>query len=170
MTIQLPEATCHRCGTLIKHVYRFSGKPYGSTCVEVVSGFRPDAWEWVDGKPDYEATKKSQEKKEAELLEFIRNNTVLEEQRKSIQQANQVKFEELINVLESASRYPGDFCSNMAEGIGRDGSTNDLHEILWENQCCTVREIWGKQTGGRMNSKKYQAAVDEFDQKFDDEV
>ncbi len=171
MTIQqLPQATCHRCGCPIKYVFEFDGKPYGSTCVEVVSGVRPDAWQWVEGKPNYEATQKSLADKEAERLEFIHNNTVLEEERRIVRKTNQVKFEELINVLNNASKYPGDFCSNMAENIGRDGSTNDLYKILGHNPYNIIREIWGKQTGGRMNSKKYNVAVDEFDQKFDEDV
>lgn len=55
----------------------------------------------------------------------------------------------------------------MARDIANDGSTNELYEgILSPYAYDIVREIWGKQTGGRMNSKAYKAAVTEFDEKF----
>lgn len=165
----VPKGICARCGCPIKYVFPYNGKIYGSTCIEAVSGMRPDTWTWTDGRPDYEATKKAEAEKEAEIAEYIARNKALNEKREAIREMNRTKFAELIEVLHNASRYEGDFCDNMARDIANDGSSNVLYEgILGDRAFTIVREIWGKQMGGRMNSKAYKAAVAEFDEKFDD--
>jgi hypothetical protein len=160
---------CHRCSASIKYIFPFDGKTYGSTCIEVVSGIRPDSWTWIDGRPNLEATKETLTEKEARIADQIARQQALDEKREGIRQVNQKKFAELIEVLRVASRYKGDFCDNMARDIASDGYTNELYEgILSPYAYGIIREIWGKQTGGRMNSKAYEAAVAEFDEKFDE--
>lgn len=166
MTQLVPEGTCYRCGTLIKYIFPFDGKTYGSTCIEVVSGIRPDDWTWVDGRPNLEATKETLVEKEARIADQIARQKALDEKREGVRQVNQKKFAELIEVLRNASRYEGDFCDDMACDVANDGSTNELEVILSPRAYDIIREIWGKQTGGRMNSKAYKAAVAEFDEKF----
>lgn len=156
---------CARCGAFIKYIFYFDGKTYGSTCIEAVSGIRPDNWVFVDGKPNFEASLKAEDTRQAERQDLARRNVELEEKRHQIQEQNAVKFAELLNVLSANS---WDFCLAMIETITRNGSTNDLHEILSPRQYEIVREIWGKTVGGRKNSKAYKAAIAEFDQKFDD--
>ncbi len=157
-------AICSRCGAHIKYIFVFERKPYGSTCIEVVSGIRPDNWEWVNGKADEQATRKSLAEKEQAQQEYIARNQTLDEKREGIREVNRIRYAELVNVLNNAQ---GDFCSEMARNISNDGFSTELYEgILSPRQFQIVREIWGKQTGGRMNSKAYKAAVVEFDQKF----
>ena len=159
---------CERCGTAIKYIYVHDGRTYGSICIERVSGIHPDNWVWVDGKADEKATRKSMAEKEQERQEYIAKNKALDELREGIRKQNQAVYAELINVLNNASKYDGDFCSEMARNIKTDGFSTDLCEgILSPGQFDIVREIWGKQIGRRMNSKKYKAAVIEFDGKFD---
>lgn len=160
---------CERCGASIKYIFPFEGKVYGSTCIEIVSDIHPDDWVWVDGCPNLEATKETLIEKEARIADQIARQQALDEKREGIRQVNREKFAELINVLRNASRNEGDFCDNMARDIANDGSTNELYEgILSPRAYDVIREIWGKQTGGRKNSKAYKAAVVEFDEKFDE--
>jgi hypothetical protein len=163
----LDNTQCFKCGASIKYVFEFEGKPYGSTCVEYVSGIHPSKWQWVDGKGDEKATRKSLAEKEAEREALIESNKAITAKREEIQAANRVRFAELIEALDFGSKSPGDFCHNMARSIENDGSTTDLYEILGDRPYNIVREIWGKQAG-RMNSKKYEAAVAIFDEKYDD--
>lgn len=161
---------CTRCGAHIKYVFEYEGKPYGSTCIEAVSGIRPDNWVWVDGKANEQATRQSLAEKEQATQERIEAQQVLEAQRESVRQANQAQYADLIEVLNGASRYHGDFCSSMVETLVNASFSTELYEgILSPRQYQIVREIWGKQTGGRINSKAYKAAVAEFDRKFDNE-
>lgn len=161
--------TCDRCGALIKYIFPFDGKTYGSTCIEAVSGMRPDTWTWTDGRPDYEATLEAKVEKEARIADYEASQQALDEKREAIRETNRTKFAELIEVLQGASKYQGDFCDNMARDIANDGFSNVLYDgILSDRMFTIVREIWGKQTGGRMNSKAYKAAVAVFDEKFDD--
>lgn len=160
--------TCERCGASIKYIFEFEGKTYGSTCIEVASGIRPDNWVWVDGKANEKATHKSLAEKEQERQEYIARNKALDELREGIRNQNQAVYAELINVLNNASKYQGDFCFEIARNIEVDGFSTDLFDgILSPRQFDIIREVWGKQTGGRMNSKAYKAAVVEFDEKFD---
>lgn len=160
--------TCERCGAAIKYIFVYEGKTYGSTCIEVASGIRPDNWVWVDGKANEQATRKSVAEKEATRLEYIAKNKALDKLREGIRSQNQAMYAKLINVLNNASKHQGDFCSEMARNIEVAGFSTDLFDgILSPRKFDIVREIWGKQTGGRMNSKKYNAAVVEFDEKFD---
>jgi len=163
-------ARCSRCGSPIKHVFEYEGKTYGSTCIEVVSGIKPAAWVLVGGKGDERATHKSLADKEAAMRDYDARQAALEVERESIRQANRVRYEELINVLNNASRYRGDFCSEMAQIVSSCGSSAELYDgILSPGQFDAVRDIWGKVVGGRKNSKAYKAAVAEFDEKFDEQ-
>lgn len=156
--------TCERCGAAIKYIYIHEGRTYGSTCIEAVSGIRPDNWVWVDGKANEKATHKSLVEKEAIRLEYIAKNKALDELREGIREQNRQTYEELINLLESSR---GDFCVDMARTIKTDGFSTDLYKgILSPRQFEIVREVWGKYDG-RKNSKAYKAAIAEFDTKFD---
>lgn len=159
-------AYCASCGAHIKYVFPWQGKTYGSTCIEAVSGIREGDWEWANGQPSLEAT----EAKLQRIAEQTARNEALAQQREATRAANQAKYIELINVLNNASRYIGDFCWSMADCIWNAGYSTKLTDILSENQFRIVREIWGKRTGGRGGSKAYNAAVLEFDQKFDQEA
>lgn len=161
--------TCERCGASIKYIYEFEGRTYGSTCIEAVSDIRPDNWVWVDGKANEKATRQSLTEKKQARQERIAKEAALTELREGIRQANRDRFAEVINVLKNASSSEGDFCHNIARNIETDGFETDLYLILGQYPYNIVREIWGKQTGGRKNSKAYKAAVVEFDEKFDDE-
>lgn len=162
-------SVCARCGAYIKYVFEFEGKPYGSTCIEAVSGIHPDNWVLVDGKGDEKATRKSLAEKEQARQERIEAQQALEQQRENIRQANQTRYADLIEVLHNTSRYHGDFCSSMVERLVNASFSTELYEgILSPGQFQIVREIWGKQTGGRKNSKAYEAAVAEFDRRFDE--
>lgn len=154
---------CERCGAAIKYIYEHEGRTYGSTCIEAVSGIRPDNWIWVDGKANEKATHKSLAEKEAIRLEYIARNKALDELREGIREQNRQTYEELINLLENTT---GDFCADMARTIKNDGFSIDLFSILSPRQFDIVREVWGKYDG-RKNSKAYKAAVAEFDTKFD---
>lgn len=160
-------AVCARCGANIKYIFEFEGKLYGSTCIEVVSGIRPDNWEWVEGKANLQATRKSLAKKEAEKQERFRKIVAHEAAMKVVRETNAVKFVELINVLKNASRNNFDFCYSMALEIEEATVSTELDGIFSPNQFDIVREIWGKQTGGRKNSNAYKAATAEFDAKFE---
>lgn len=160
-------AFCTRCGAYIKHIYEFEGNPYGSTCIEVASGIRPDNWEWVEGIADEQATRKKLAEKEQERQELATLRETLELVIETTRKTNAAKFGELINVLKNASRYTGDFCWEMASTIEDARGSTKLDDIFSFNQLDIVREIWGKQTGGRKNSKAYKVAVVEFDAKFD---
>ena len=147
---------------------------YGSTCIEAVSGIRPDTWQWIDGRPNLEATKEAKAEKEALIAERLFKTTSeendLNEKREAIREANKDRFEDLITVLHNASKYTGDFCSEMSRNIDAADFFTTLYDgILSPNQFQIVREIWGKNTGGRKNSKAYKVAVALFDEKFDDE-
>ncbi len=159
--------TCERCGAAIKYIYEFEGRTYGSTCIETISGIRPDNWKWIDGKANEKATRKSLAEKEATRLEYIARNKALNELREGIRSQNQETFAELLNVLRNTSRYSDDFCAEMARNIETDGFSTDLFKgILSPRQFDIVREVWGKYDG-RKNSRAYKAAVAEFDIKFD---
>lgn len=155
---------CERCGAYIKYIYIHDGKTYGSTCIEAVSGIHPDEWIWKGDYYDESATRKSLAEKEATRLDYIARNKALDEKREITRQINRTKFAELINVLNN---YMSDFTSDMARNIANDGSSNDLNSILSDRQFQIVREIWGKRTGGRMNTKAYNVAIAEFDAKFE---
>jgi len=162
-------ARCSRCGSPIKHVFEYGGKPYGSTCIEVVSGIKPSDWMLVGGKGNEQATRKRLADMEAAMRDYNARQAALDVERDGVRQANRVRYEELINVLNNASRYRGDFCSEMARLISSCGSSAELYDgILSPRQFDVVREIWGKTVGGRKNSKAYKAAVAEFDERFDD--
>lgn len=153
---------CTRCGAHITHVFTFAGKPYGSTCIEAVSGIAPS--DWIEG--DEEKTRKSLATKAQANQERITKQAALNELRESIRQANRTEYAELINVLNKASRYQGDFCSEMARAIETDGFSRNLNDILTYRQFNIIRDIYGKAVGGRSNSKAYNTAITEFDNKF----
>jgi hypothetical protein len=159
-------AVCTTCGAHIKHVFIWDGKPYGSTCIEAVSGISPT--DWVDG--DEQKTRKSLAAKAQANQERAAKSAALNELRESIRQANRAEYAELITVLNNASRYEGDFCSEMAKNIGNDGFSRNLNDILSYRQFNIVRDIYGKAVGGRSNSKAYNIAVEEFDRKFCKEI
>lgn len=160
--------TCHRCGASIKYIYYHEGHTYGSECIEKVTGIGKDDQVFNGQTLDVEASKARKAEREQARLDHIARNKALEEKRENIRQSNRIRYSELINVLNNASRYNGDFCSEMACNISNDGFSTELYEgILSPRQFQIVREIWGKTTGGRMNSKKYNIAVSEFDKNFD---
>lgn len=163
--VAVTEATafCALCGAHIKHIFPWQGQTYGSSCIEAVSGIREDDWEWAGGQPSLEAT----EAKQRRMAERDARNMAWEAQCEANRAANRNLYAELINALKNASRYRGDFCWSMASQLANAGYSTNLVDIFSDNQYRIVRDIWGKQTGGRSNSKAYQAAVLEFDRKFD---
>ena len=80
---------------------------------------------------------------------------------------NRVRFARLINLLKNRSRYQGDFCWEMARAVETHIGIELYNDILSPRQFEVVREVWGKTTGDRRNSKAYKAAVEEFDRLFD---
>lgn len=169
---QVTEAStfCARCGAHIKHVYFHQGKPYGSECIEVVTGVGRDHWVLRNGNElDIQASQQREAEAERKRQERIQAQEELARKREAIRDGNKAKFARLINVLNNVSHYPGDFCSEMARTIGNDGFSTNLYDILSPGQFRIVREVWGKTLGGRMNSKAYNAAVAEFDTLFDEE-
>lgn len=162
--------TCSRCGAAIKYIYIHDGQIYGSECIEKVTGIGKDDQVFHGQELDYTASLKRKQDREQKFEEAKHRAQELETRRTNIRQKNQSRYEELINVLNSASRYNGDFCSQMAANIQNDGFSTILYDgILSHNQYNIVRDIWGKTVGGRRNSKAYKAAVAEFDTKFDEE-
>lgn len=160
---------CTRCGAFIKYIYSHDGKTYGSTCIEAVSGIHPDKWVLKDGRYDEAATRQSLAEKEAVRQERITKDKALDEMREGIREANRTRYAELINVLNNASRYDGDFCSEMARTIANDGFSTELCDILSYRMYAIVRDIWAK-TYGRSGSKAYNAGAAEFDEKFHGET
>lgn len=161
-------ALCDRCGAHIKYVFPWEGKTYGSTCIEAVSGIRPDKWtQDRDGRYNEVSTVLVVEKEKAEREQMRLANEELEWLRDANHKTNQVKYVELINVLKNESRYQGDFCSEMARLIEYNRFSTNLDDALSDRQIMIIQEIWGKVVGGRKNSKAYNLAVAEFDKKFD---
>jgi hypothetical protein len=162
-------AICARCGAAIKNVFEWKGETYGSTCIEVVSGIRPASWVVRNGRGDEQATLQRQAEQEQRRAERDAQRKITEAAQEATRQNNRTRYAELIEVLQNASRQPGDFCSDVARQIANEGNASELsgHDgILSSRQYAIAREIWGKVTGGRMNSKAYKAAVAEFDKKF----
>jgi len=156
-------AHCTRCGCPIKHIYEFEGKPYGSTCIEAVSGIHPDNWIFSNGRGDFTASKLSVAEKEAKRMAAQQKEADRVAKVEAVRKANQEHYAELIAVLESQSQRPGDFCDSMAGSIKADGWSVHLEQILRGRSYSIVRDIWGKATGGRRGSKAYEAALEKFD-------
>lgn len=159
-------AFCTRCGAHIKHVYTYNGKPYGSECIEAVTGVSKEHQIFKNGELDIDASESHKAQAEANRADHIRRNQELEANREATRQENRRQFAEIINLLKNMSNRPGDFCDSVADQIANDGSTTKLCEILSTTQYTIVRDIWGKDAG-RYGSKKYNKAVEEFDSKFD---
>lgn len=177
MTLQITDAygrsvenlgTCARCGASIKYIFTFNGQTYGSECIEVVTGIGKGYQVFKGRELDKAASLAKKAETEQKQQERIARQQELDQLREGIRAANRSRYAELINVLNNSSRYQGDFCSDMARTIGNDGFSTELTDILSSGQFRIVREIWGKQYG-RMNSKAYNAAVAEFDEKFDND-
>lgn len=159
---------CARCGAHIKYIFTFEDKTYGSECIEVVTGIGKDYQVFKGRELDRAGSLAKKAEAEQKRQERIQKQQELDQLREGIRQTNQTRYASLISVLNNASKYQGDFCSEMARTIGNDGFSTELSEILSWNQLRIVREIWGKQYG-RMNSKAYEAGVTEFDEKFNKE-
>lgn len=160
---------CVRCGASIKYVYEYNGQTYGSTCIERILGIAPEYWVVNSGKVDDEATQKKFNDAQDELVQQQLKNQEVEEKMVQVRKHNSTRYNKLINVLKAASQHNGDFCSQMAGYIENATVSIHLYEgILSPNQFDYVRLIWGKETGGRRGSKKFEAAVAEFDEKFDE--
>lgn len=94
----------------------------------------------------------------ARAAEFAR----LEAGREAARLADEARLEAengwLIDVLARESHSAGDFCSSVAADLRRK-AVSDL-----SGRCLDiVRDIYGKATGGRKGSRKFAAAVAEFD-------
>lgn len=153
---------CARCGAHIKYIFTFDGKTYGSECIEVVTGIGKD-YQVFNGKElDIEASKAKKVEKEQRIQDQINRNKALDEKREGIRQANRTRYAELISFLSSQN---GDFCKDMARTISNDGFSTELVDMMSQRAWYIIREIWAKQYG-RTNSKKYNAGLEEFDQKF----
>lgn len=156
-------AHCTRCGCPIKYVYEFEGKPYGSTCIEAVSGIHPDNWIFSNGRYDHAATKLSVAEKEAKRMAAQQKEAERVARVEALRSANQDRYAELIAVLEGQSSHKGDFCDSMASSIRCDPFDTALEKILRGRSYSIVRDIWGKATGGRRGSKAYESAIEKFD-------
>lgn len=156
-------AHCTHCGCPIKHVYEFEGKPYGSTCIEAVSGIHPDRWVFSNGRYDHAATQLSVAEKDAKRTDAQQKEAERVAKVEATRKANQERYSDLIAVLKSQSQRSGDFCDSMAGSIKADGWSTDLEQILRGRSYSIVRDIWGKTTGGRRGSKAYEAALEKFD-------
>lgn len=153
---------CTRCGCPIKHVYEFDGKPYGSTCIEAVSGVHPDNWVFTNGRGDFAATKLSVAEKEAKRLAAQQKEAERIAKVEAIRKANAERYAGLVNVLRNVSKYNGDFCDSMADSILADGWSTELDQILRGRAYSIVRDIWAK-AHGRKNSAGYTEALACFD-------
>jgi hypothetical protein len=88
----------------------------------------------------------------------------LEAEREAAQLAEEARLEAengwLIDILIRESHSAGDFCSSVAADLRRK-TIADLSPRCLD----IVRDIYGKATGGRKGSKKFEAAVAEFDRR-----
>jgi hypothetical protein len=149
---------CSRCGAAIKHSYIFRGKIYGSECINKVSGRSVNGWVVRDGVIDEAATEsrdKEQLEKQHRIDELASINA-----KKALDKATRCQSENswLIAVLAT---QPGQFCSDVAKQL----ETTLLDEFS-DRQLNIMADIFGK-FHGRYNSKKYNAAIDLFWDKFD---
>lgn len=145
---------CARCGQAIKNVYWWHGKPYGSECINVVTGQKADYWIVKNGVIDEQATiereqarVKANDERAKKQAEIERNWLVIEQENKW-----------LIDVL--ITQY-GQFCADMAQSL----KTSRLTDFS-NKQISFMADIYAKYSG-RRNSKAYNEAYDFFYDKLD---
>lgn len=146
---------CSRCGQAIKYVFEWRGKPYGSECIQVVTGEKADYWltKYENGKRviDEVATEERDANREAERARFAK----MQEERNAIALWSATNNKWLI---DSLSQEYGDFCSSMIEDLSKRPLN---YENFTQRQISIMADIYAKQSG-RRNSKAYNSAYDDF--------
>jgi len=146
--------TCHRCGTGIKNVYIFEGKPYGSECIKVVTGQPLNYWELKNGEIDVEATNSREQIKAEKLANKKMNDNKLKQEFALAYEKYTVLNSWLIKILLDKNN---DFCNSIAEEI----KSREI-KSLSGGQLDAVLNIYTKHFKARYDSKKYWKLVDEF--------
>jgi hypothetical protein len=165
--------TCNACGkdlTVNCIVRDADGKHFvvGSDCIRKVGDSRLESALKLAEKARRKAAAQTKRQAEWEAKRPEREAQATEWARQQAERAAQVEASRaemtarngwLLDVLRAASRYDGDFCSNMARSLetAAIGSLSDRAYSI-------VREIYGK-ARGRMGSAAFEAAVAEFDNK-----
>lgn len=146
---------CARCGQAIKHVYWFRGKPYGSECINHVTGQGVEYWVVNRGVIDEDATVERERKKAEYIAERKAKQDEIDRQRVII--ADENKW--LIDVLSGEN---GGFCESMAQSL-----TESRLCDFSQRQVAIMADIYSKNFG-RRNSKAYDNAYQFFYDKFDE--
>lgn len=156
---------CTCCGAGINNVFTYKGQHYGSECVQIVSGVKVKDVKGNDIDQHLEERAARIAKMEAEAKEYRDKAQVLYDK-------YSVENKWLIDFLYSISTKEywierkretiqiineGSFTYQIAEDLERK-SIDDLSEKVFN----IIIDIWAKHKGGRVGSKKYNEAYDEF--------
>ncbi|MWV44940.1 hypothetical protein GRF59_15060 [Paenibacillus sp. HJL G12] len=153
-------SNCTRCGQGIKNIFEYQGKPYGSECVQIVSGIK--VWEmgnkrnvdeYIKFKADRHAQIEARETEEQKTREYYYEKNgwlidyLMDKDNKRYYPPSGIE----IRIQEKG------FCYSIAQELF-------MKEIedLTDRQFQIVADMWSKEFGGRSGSKKYDKAWDEF--------
>ncbi len=153
---------CARCGAHIKYIFTFNGQTYGSECIEVVTGIGKDYQVFNNKALDLDASKAKKAQAELDKATRLANYESSRLAIQKVQEANAVKFEEVIYLL---SNTPGDFAASVVGQIKRSETSTELYDIISPRQLAIVSEIYGK-AFGRKGTKAYEVGVNEFYEKY----
>lgn len=142
-------AQCTRCGARISNVYEYQGKPYGSECIEIVTGVKMRDWVVRGGRIDEEATAERNRQRD-EQRRLLAEQAA---QREAQAAVNRAANEWLLQVLRPLQF---DFAQGMVQHLERC-ALEDLSDRALNCLC----DVYAKEFG-RRGSKVYQAAENEF--------
>ena len=159
---------CARCGAAIKNVFYYQNKPYGSECIEAVTGRKTKDWYVECGVINEEKTATRDYEKFIKQAETDRKN--LERIKRQEALADQAKIRNAWIIDQLNNVFQSDFIESVFWDLERKPFTS---KYFGNKIVGIISDIIGK-NGGRRGSKKFNALSDKvwdiYEELYEEEI